>query len=66
MSANRKKNQWNVTLQDNKGDIHQDVFKAHWDPDKVSDEEIGKASAVRAFLASKKTVQYAPVKVELH
>lgn len=45
---NRKPFVWNVQLVDDKGQTHLRPYSTHWDPEKVSVEEIAGACAIEA------------------
>lgn len=65
MLTGRTPHVWNATVQGDTGQVLEREVRAHWDPVKVSLEEIAAAAATEATMESKKSVRFAGIAAEL-
>jgi len=65
MLTGRTPNVWVATIQGDNGQVLEREVRAHWDPAKVTLEEIAAAAATEATMESKKAVRFAPISAVL-
>jgi hypothetical protein len=65
MLTGRHPNVWTATIQGDNGQVLEREVRAHWDPAKVTLEEIALCAATEATMEARKAVRFAPISAVL-